>query len=250
MRYASSIALRVYYLCTLASPVSAGNVSGTVNTTTWTADQSPYRVVGKVTVPAGDTLTIEPGVDVIFNVVAQFAVEGALTAVGTQDSSIRFMTGGATEWAGVQFSGGDSSLLVHVSISDGNASGRFSAGERGGGIGAYGTNTRVGFINCVLQQNNASLEGAAIYAGDGAFVTMETCIIRDHVTDGAYGTICANSASIYAINCAITNNSGFQAGSAYYGVSGGTVDFGGKDRTRTAAGPVMGSRIHRVGTGG
>jgi len=34
--------------------------------TTWTADESPYYVGGEIIVPLGDTLTIEPGVSVLF----------------------------------------------------------------------------------------------------------------------------------------------------------------------------------------
>ncbi|MGD8627132.1 MAG: hypothetical protein PVJ34_21535, partial [Anaerolineae bacterium] len=43
------------------TPVPGGNVSGT-----WTAAGSPYLIEGDITVPAGATLSIEPGVNVIF----------------------------------------------------------------------------------------------------------------------------------------------------------------------------------------
>ncbi len=52
---------------TFVAPASATTVSGDVGTATWTAANSPYRVTGAVHVPAGSTLTIEPGVDVLFD---------------------------------------------------------------------------------------------------------------------------------------------------------------------------------------
>jgi len=54
-------------LFVLADPqvAAATNVSGTISTnTTWTAANSPYVMTGNVTVNAGVTLTIEPGVTV------------------------------------------------------------------------------------------------------------------------------------------------------------------------------------------
>jgi hypothetical protein len=42
-------------------------VSGTIATQTWYKGSGPYRVTGTITVPAGNTLTIEPGVDVLFD---------------------------------------------------------------------------------------------------------------------------------------------------------------------------------------
>ena len=42
-------------------------VGGTITTATWTAANSPYRVVDTLVVPAGEVLTIEPGVDLVFD---------------------------------------------------------------------------------------------------------------------------------------------------------------------------------------
>ena len=50
-------------------------VSGDITTTTWLNSGSPYRVTGTVTIPPGNTLTIEPGVDVLFDADVQFIVQ-------------------------------------------------------------------------------------------------------------------------------------------------------------------------------
>lgn len=66
-----------------------GDVSGT-----WTLGGSPYLASGDLTVPEGETLTIEPGVEVIFQHQVEdqstFYVFGSLNAIGTEEDSIFF----------------------------------------------------------------------------------------------------------------------------------------------------------------
>src|SRR5437588_5966935 len=61
----------------LSTTIGPGNVSGV-----WTAADGPYTVTGAVTVPAGQTLTIEPGVTVFFQSAAGIQVKGTLLAEG------------------------------------------------------------------------------------------------------------------------------------------------------------------------
>src|SRR5438874_12653280 len=56
--------LRVFAITVLSGAIQAAlatNVSGT-QTGTWTLAGSPYLIIGDVTVPAGQSLAIEPGV--------------------------------------------------------------------------------------------------------------------------------------------------------------------------------------------
>jgi hypothetical protein len=78
----------------LVSPytILAGEVTGVL-----TREQSPYMVVEDVVVPAGDSLRIEPGVEIRFqwepveDLRHRIVVRGKLNAIGTQEDTIRFL---------------------------------------------------------------------------------------------------------------------------------------------------------------
>jgi hypothetical protein len=82
--------------------ILAGEVTGVL-----TRERSPYMVVEDVVVPAGDSLTIEPGVEIRFqwepveDLRHRIVVRGKLHAVGTLQDTIRFMPefGDSLEWA-------------------------------------------------------------------------------------------------------------------------------------------------------
>jgi len=70
----------------------------------WTAAGGPYHVTGSITIPAGRTLTIEPGTTVFLDSNCGFIVYGRFVAQGTQYRRIRFtrVPGTTTQWAGLQ----------------------------------------------------------------------------------------------------------------------------------------------------
>lgn len=60
--------------------------------TTWTKAESPYRMVGNVTIPRDVTLTIEPGVTVIGQIGVFIHVYGKLLAIGNEEEKITIDT--------------------------------------------------------------------------------------------------------------------------------------------------------------
>jgi hypothetical protein len=176
-------------------------VSGELSTTTWTAANGPYRVVDTLTVLTGHSLTIEPGVDVLFDADVPIFIRGRIHAVGTELDSIRFLAGADSVWGGLRISGGDSSTLHFVRVSDvlingiGDALRRYEA--RGGGIRVVGDRTRLGMARSVVSGNVSAGgfrscsrrvgAGGGLLVDSGAFATLEDCVIANNAA--RYGFI-------------------------------------------------------------
>jgi len=93
-------------------------VSGIINEdTTWTSAHSPYEVVDTVQIPAGVTLTIEPGVLVTKPTSGDmFLLNGTIYAHGTPDSEIVFDGGGNSNFFSAKSSNADTFLSVRHAI--------------------------------------------------------------------------------------------------------------------------------------
>jgi hypothetical protein len=93
----------------LPTSAAAGIVAGgaLVANTTWRLVDSPVLVASHVSVPAGLTLTIEPGVVVTFGAGVGLEVGGTLVAKGTKKAPIRFTSTQPTptpgSWGSVYF---------------------------------------------------------------------------------------------------------------------------------------------------
>jgi hypothetical protein len=152
--------------------IYATDVSGPVSGT-WTVEGNPYNVVGPIGIQAGETLMIEPGVQVIFQGWYKFLVYGSLQAVGTETDSITFTAADTTEgWHGLRFydisTQADSSFLVYCSIQYGRSSGDNSAGEDKHGGAIYCSNSsKLRIQNCSILHNQTSdIAGANGIAGN------------------------------------------------------------------------------------
>jgi len=208
-----------------------GDVSGT-----WAADT--VIVTAEVRVPPGQTLMIQPGVKVLFQVYCKFIVDNnaTLLAVGTEQDSILFdeLTPG-TCWHGIRFlNASDSSRLARCHLTHGWATG---AGQdsRGGAVYLYSCNTTIehslidscaagrgGGIFC--NQSSATIENNAFNGNSGTYsggaIDCQNCepvidgntLTENHAPSGTGGGIfCENSSAI------ITNNDLIQNSAYSYG---------------------------------
>lgn len=115
----SQVSVVVLGLLALCVPSARGQTNvpaGLINAdTVWTASGSPYFLDGNILVAPGTTLTIEPGVEVHFQL-AELGVSGRLIARGTVSDGISFLDD--AERGKVHFSGdaSDDSILSFCSF--------------------------------------------------------------------------------------------------------------------------------------
>ncbi len=167
--------------------VSGGDVSGT-----WAAAGSPYRIEGDITVPAGATLTIEPGVEVIFQSWYKLTVNGTLQAVGTESEPILFTA--TNTWLGIRFiDAPDGSQLTHVIVEKGHATGA-EPEDSGGGI--YIQNSNPTISNSTIRDNLAKVAGGGIYLVDSNASLVDNTIINNTVA----GAESAAGGGIFMLN--------------------------------------------------
>ena len=106
---------------------TVANVSGTLPAdTTWTPAAGPYNITANLTIPAGRTLTINPGTTIYVASGVSITVNGTLAADGTETQRIRFSRtpGTSTSWSGLVFNGSNSgSSLSYVDFENANSSG-------------------------------------------------------------------------------------------------------------------------------
>ncbi len=128
-------------------------------TGTWSADT--VMVTGEVRVPPGETLVIEPGVKVLFQVYCKFIVDSAatLSAVGRMTMPIYFddFIDGA-KWHGIRFIHASAATRVEFChFRHGYGSGS-SSDAYGGAIYCYGSDITI--RNCIIDSCSAQKGGA------------------------------------------------------------------------------------------
>ncbi|KPJ87986.1 MAG: hypothetical protein AMJ53_17410, partial [Gammaproteobacteria bacterium SG8_11] len=115
-----SIVFLLFVFASSRTVLAETTVTGIIsNDTTWALQDAPFIVADNVTVAAQVTLTIEPGVQVIFNGPYWLKVEGTLLAQGTAVNPIIFASESAgAYWHRLEFlPGSDASILSYVTLS-------------------------------------------------------------------------------------------------------------------------------------
>jgi hypothetical protein len=249
-----------------ADTIPGGDVSGN-----WYQANSPYYIAGNITIPLNDTLTIEPGVDVIFLGYYWFSIQGALEAVGSASDSIRFMPQDTlTGWDGLGFASG----VRTCRLSYGDIRYAYNSGirliasrevyishctithcrhDRGGGIFVDLTGS-LRLSNSTIANNTAESYiggkggGICVWNGDTT-VSIDSCAIRDnralipiYTTHWPYDTV-AEGGGIYTrrgdervviTNCAITGNQVMRSNGDFAGLArGGGLYIGSQRATLT-----------------
>jgi hypothetical protein len=121
----------------------------------WALDDSPYHIVADAVVPEGESLMIEPGVEVVFHGNYRLTVQGQIMAVGAESDSIRFVGGEDVVWHSIRLENVDFVSIFRYCV------------ILGGTIGINPINSplyveysRIGFMS----QNGVSVHGLTVPA--------------------------------------------------------------------------------------
>jgi len=187
-----------------------------------------YKVGCNIEVPVNDTLTIEPGVTLLFKQDIEFDINGLLIAEGTSNDSIIFTQyNDTTRWNGLKFNNDadDNSILSFCLVEYSKNSGIYCNNSSinilnstisnndlvyyGGGI--YFENSNSTIQNSIISNNNADSEGGGIYFYYSNPTIINTIISHNYADYGG-GIYCDNSNSSLKNNIINNNSAGYGGG--------------------------------------
>jgi len=174
----------------LPEGVIGGSISGILS-----KSGSPFIVSENIVIEEGDSLRVEPGVDLLLNNHSSILVQGSLLAEGTSEDPIvisRFR-----EWdigGGIQFDGGGGSLS-YCRI-------EYCRNFFGGGI--YCRSSSPSIEACTITGNSALYDGGGIFCYDSS-PQINNCIISRNISEDGGGIYCYSSAAVIS-ECAVFEN--------------------------------------------
>ncbi len=186
-----------------ATPLRATNHSGTIGTETWTLADSPHYITNHVTVPDGETLTVEPGCQVLFNGFYALYVYGALVADGSPAERIIFSSAQPNpapyDWRRIYFDNADpGTVLDNCDISYGGHYANVYIQDSGGNISV---------TNCSITHSFDAGIYLTTTGGTPSTPLIEGCAFSENT---GHGLRCTSWLSLPSIHdCAATNNGGW-----------------------------------------
>jgi len=145
---------------------SSTTVGGTLGSNaTWTAQSGPYLLASDVTITAGATLTIEPGVTVLLGSGATLVVRGKLAAGGTAVESVRFARMScAGRWGGIAVLGSAAEARIAGAVIEQSAAASDGSNTREGCVASSG-GSRLDIFDCLFR--GCSAPGVSLLDGRG-----------------------------------------------------------------------------------
>ena len=229
-----------------STDVFYGPVSGT-----WDVAGSPYLIHAEINIPTNQSLTIQPGVEIIFQGCYRFIVNGRLLAQGTATDSIFFTAANQyTGWKGIRFinttyNGQPGSVLNYCHFEHGKQMDNGTAETKGGVLlclnasnlliqhslfsnneARYGgaiaiINSSPNLQNLIVKNNNAISDGGGMYISSSSCpVISNSHIINNECYCDGGGIFISGNSNPTLENCIISQN---EAGYEYDCGGGGVV---------------------------
>jgi hypothetical protein len=167
-------------------------IAGTLNRdTTWSSANGPYSMSGTVTVPAGITLTIEPGTLIFADAGAAIIVRGRIEAAGTEAAPIRIAASNcAGFWGGIAL---DGTGVAAASPTQTFRYCHFESGNAPSGFGGF-----IGGIDSKILVDNCEFARLGANAVDGVRCRLEVrSSLFEEIQEGVHGT----NSTVIVENC-------------------------------------------------
>jgi len=166
----------------------SGNQSGT-----WSLANSPYYVVGDVTIPSGSSLVIEPGVLVEVQGNYRITAEGYITAQGTISDSIKFYGQGTTKWEGVRLEDETNQSTFYYC--------RISNTDGTNGYGIHSVNAQVIIQSSFFHDHRKAVNFSAMGDDNPSYMEISDSKIS---TCEQCGILITENSNVLVDNCEIT----------------------------------------------
>jgi parallel beta-helix repeat protein len=184
-------------LLLVGQPLS-GELSGD---STLSAEKSPYFIQNSLIVLEGNTLRINPGVEIRFTANSQLKIEGSLSAIGEKGKRIIFAASDTAKgWGGINSSGAslilkccdvisaNSTIDGAIRAFEGPQSGKIAIDScliihAGNAINLYSNATTVSITNTVM--NDCGQNG--IFAANSSNSEYDSIIIQNNLIDSSTG---------------------------------------------------------------
>ncbi len=166
-----------------------------------------YELQGGLTVPDGDTFTVDPGVMVMSN--AAIYVVGHMDAVGTPGAPITFTSSANSapeQWAGIYIQQGTADM-AYATLRYGGGS--YGSGARAALIVQNAAHELTTLDHCTLRDNAAaSLTDMALNLNGGHVLLSHSQVISNGNGSNDYGVSMGNGGALTATHSIIADNAG------------------------------------------
>ncbi len=177
------------------SPPDQTEISGTIGVdTTWSPISSPYYVLDDVTVEEDVTLSIQPGVKIIFMNNSGLIVKGMMIADGASSDSLITFTSGQEfpkpgDWKGILFknTNNDKSQLRYTKVEYGEV-----------GVDCFSSSPRIS--DCIITSNNTGIRTTDV----SQTMTLEHNLISNNIV----GLVFSRQTPIVTSNTITKNDMG------------------------------------------